>query len=127
MAKKRRKTRFEKMMSSLTVITVLFVFVSYGMIGFLDDYLSIKRKTNKGLTQTQKLFLQFVVALIFLGAPSIQNFSIALLIGLVTGMYSSICIAAQVWYSLKVREMDKKGTAVVKKEKKQWGSDEPQV
>ena len=28
MAKKRRKTRFEKMMSSLTVITVLFVFVS---------------------------------------------------------------------------------------------------
>ncbi|MEG0451270.1 MAG: protein translocase subunit SecF, partial [Lysinibacillus sp.] len=68
-----------------------------------------------------------VVALIFLGAPSIQNFSIALLIGLVTGMYSSICIAAQVWYSLKARELDKKGSALVKKEKKQWGSDEPQV
>ncbi|MER1990754.1 MAG: hypothetical protein ABS884_13625, partial [Solibacillus isronensis] len=65
--------------------------------------------------------------LIFLGAPSIQNFSIALLIGLITGIYSSICIAAQVWYSLKCREMDKKGTSVVKKEKKQWGSDEPQV
>ncbi|MEG0385379.1 MAG: protein translocase subunit SecDF, partial [Solibacillus sp.] len=89
---------------------------------------------NKSLRQTMGRSVNtvltviiVVVALIFLGAPSIQNFSIALLIGLVTGMYSSICIAAQVWYTLKAREMDKKGTAVVKKEKKQWGSDEPQV
>ncbi|MBD8032088.1 MULTISPECIES: protein translocase subunit SecDF [Solibacillus] len=89
---------------------------------------------NKSLRQTMGrsvntvlTVIVVVVALIFLGAPSIQNFSIALLIGLVTGIYSSICIAAQVWYSLKCREMDKKGTSVVKKEKKQWGSDEPQV
>ncbi|AWE08151.1 protein translocase subunit SecDF [Lysinibacillus sp. 2017] len=89
---------------------------------------------NKSLRQTMGRSVNTVltviivtIALIFLGAPSIQNFSIALLIGLVTGMYSSICIAAQVWYTLKAREMDKKGTTVVKKEKKQWGSDEPQV
>lgn len=89
---------------------------------------------NKSLRQTMGRSVNtvltviiVVIALIFLGAPSIQNFSIALLIGLVTGIYSSICIAAQVWYSLKCREMDKKGTSVVKKEKKQWGSDEPQV
>ncbi|WP_339213152.1 protein translocase subunit SecDF [Solibacillus sp. FSL W8-0372] len=89
---------------------------------------------NKSLRQTMGRSINtvltviiVVLALIFLGAPSIQNFSIALLIGLVTGIYSSICIAAQVWYSLKCREMDKKGTSVVKKEKKQWGSDEPQV
>lgn len=89
---------------------------------------------NKSLRQTMGRSINtvltvivVVVALIFLGAPSIQNFSIALLIGLVTGMYSSICIAAQIWYTLKSREMDKKGTAVVKKEKKQWGSDEPVV
>lgn len=68
-----------------------------------------------------------VVALMLFGAPSIENFSIALLIGLVTGMYSSICIAAQLWYTLKVRSMKTKGTKVVKKEKKQWGSDEPMV
>ncbi|MEO4052149.1 protein translocase subunit SecDF [Solibacillus sp. CAU 1738] len=89
---------------------------------------------NKSLRQTMGRSVNtvltviiVVVALIFLGAPAIQNFSIALLIGLVTGMYSSICIAAQIWYSLKVREMNKKGGAVVKKEKKQWGSDEPVV
>ena len=50
---------------SVNLMIVLFVFVSYGFIGFLDDYLSIKRKTNKGLTQWQKLFLQFIVALVF--------------------------------------------------------------
>ena len=89
---------------------------------------------NKSLRQTMARSINtvltviiVVVALIFLGAPSIQGFSIALLIGLVTGMYSSICIAAQVWYSLKSRQMNKKGGEVVKKEKKQWGSDEPVV
>ena len=50
---------------SVNLMIVLFVFVSYGFIGFLDDYLSIKRKTNKGLKQWQKLFLQFIVALVF--------------------------------------------------------------
>lgn len=89
---------------------------------------------NKSLRQTMGRSVNtvltviiVVVALIAFGAPSIQNFSIALLIGLVTGMYSSICIAAQIWYTLKAREMKKKGTSVVKKEKKQWGSDEPIV
>ena len=43
----------------------MFVFISYGLIGFLDDYLSIKQKQNKGLSQIQKLLLQFIVALIF--------------------------------------------------------------
>lgn len=44
---------------------VLFVFFSYAVIGFLDDYLSIKRGKNEGLTVTQKLLLQLVVALVF--------------------------------------------------------------
>lgn len=44
---------------------VLFVFLGYALVGFLDDYLIIKRHNNKGLTQLQKLFLQLVIALIF--------------------------------------------------------------
>ena len=44
---------------------VLFVFVSYAFIGFLDDYLSIKRGKNEGLTVIQKFLLQLVVALVF--------------------------------------------------------------
>ncbi|MFJ7737820.1 protein translocase subunit SecDF [Lysinibacillus sp. NPDC097287] len=89
---------------------------------------------NKSLRQTMGRSVNtvltviiVVVALLLFGAPSIQNFSIALLIGLVTGIYSSICIAAQIWYSLKIREMEKSDGQIRKKEKKQWGSDEPQV
>lgn len=47
------------------LIIILFVFVSYAFIGFLDDFLSIRKKNNEGLTTYQKLFLQLIVALIF--------------------------------------------------------------
>ena len=55
----------DRMQFSVNLLIVLFVFVSYSLIGFLDDYLSIKQNQNKGLTQIQKLLLQFIVALIF--------------------------------------------------------------
>ena len=42
----------------------LFVFISYAFIGFLDDFLSLKRGKNEGLTTFQKLFMQLIVALI---------------------------------------------------------------
>ena len=44
---------------------ILLVFFGYALIGFLDDYLSIKRKSNEGLTSFQKLFLQLIIAVIF--------------------------------------------------------------
>lgn len=55
----------KKIEFSVNLLIVLFVFISYSMIGFLDDYISNKKKRNEGLTQTQKLLLQFVVALVF--------------------------------------------------------------
>lgn len=33
----------------------------FGVIGFIDDYISIKKKRNKGLSEKQKLVLQFLV------------------------------------------------------------------
>lgn len=54
-----------KMDYSVNLFIILFVLISYAIIGFLDDYISLKNNTNKGLTQLQKLFLQFIVALIF--------------------------------------------------------------
>lgn len=50
---------------STNLLIVLFVMFAYSLIGFLDDYISIKKNTNKGLTEWQKLFLQFLVALVF--------------------------------------------------------------
>lgn len=55
----------DKIEFSVNLLIILFVFISYSLIGFLDDYISIKHKENKGLSQIQKLFLQFIVALIF--------------------------------------------------------------
>ncbi len=48
-----------------------------------------------------------VVALLIFGNASIMNFSIALLIGLVFGTYASICIASQLWFVLKSRQLKK--------------------
>lgn len=67
-----------------------------------------------------------VVALLIFGSTSIWNFSFALLIGLIAGTYSSIFIAAQLWYVWKNKELKKKGTIKTYKEKKVY-SDEPQV
>ena len=67
-----------------------------------------------------------VIALLLLGSASIWNFSFALLVGLIAGTYSSIFIAAQLWYIWKVKELKKKGTIKTYKEKKAY-SDEPQV
>ncbi|MFD2116445.1 protein translocase subunit SecF [Paenibacillus yanchengensis] len=52
----------------------------------------------------------FVVALaIFLfGSESIKLFSLAMLIGLVSGAYSSICIASPLWYVMKKNQKVKK-------------------
>lgn len=85
------------------------------------------RQTLTRSVNTVLTVIFVVVALMLLGAESIQNFSIALLIGLIAGTYSSIFISAQIWYNLKKREMQEKGSIKIDKEKKQWGSDEPVV
>lgn len=44
---------------------VLLVFIGYAIIGFLDDFLSIKKKNNEGLSTYKKLFLQVLIAVGF--------------------------------------------------------------
>ncbi len=54
-----------KLNFSYNLLIIVFTFISYSLIGFLDDYLIIKRHNNKGLTEIQKLLLQIIVAIIF--------------------------------------------------------------
>lgn len=42
-----------------------FAFVGYGLIGFLDDYLIVVRKTNEGLKPIYKYGLQSIMAIAF--------------------------------------------------------------
>ena len=46
-------------------LIVIFVFISYSIIGFIDDYLIIKRHNNNGLKENTKLLLQIIIAIIF--------------------------------------------------------------
>ncbi len=50
---------------STNLLIVLFVFIGYALIGFIDDFLIIKRKNNIGLTEVKKLILQSIIALAF--------------------------------------------------------------
>ncbi len=43
---------------------IVFVFLSFGAIGFVDDYLKIARKSSHGLSAPSKLSLQIVAALL---------------------------------------------------------------
>lgn len=54
-----------------------------------------------------------VICLIMFGSQEIENFNIALFIGLIFGVYSSICIASNLWF-----DMEKKN--IGKPKKKKW-------
>lgn len=47
------------------LIILLFVFLSYAILGFVDDFLKIKYKNNKGLKISTKFFFQLLIAIVF--------------------------------------------------------------
>lgn len=54
-----------KIKASYSLLIILFTFIGYAIIGFIDDLLIIIKHDNKGLTKNQKFFLEIIVALIF--------------------------------------------------------------
>ena len=55
----------KKIRISSSLIIVIFTFLSYSLIGFIDDYLIIKRNNNKGLSQISKFLLQLFISIVF--------------------------------------------------------------
>ena len=51
-------------LSNLYVWAVLFVTISFGAIGFYDDYLKVTKMSHKGFSGRQRLIIEAVVALI---------------------------------------------------------------
>ena len=47
------------------LIIILFVFVAYALLGFVDDYLKVKYKNNAGLSTLTKLACQLIIAIVF--------------------------------------------------------------
>ncbi len=69
---------------------------------------------NKSITQTltRSLFTSIttfimVAALYILGVTAIREFALPLMVGIVAGTYSSICIAGALWYILKKKIKDR--------------------
>lgn len=87
--------------------------------------ISIRQTLSRSVNTVMTVLITVIAMLIF-GSEAIRNFSIALLVGLLVGVYSSIFIAASLWVVLKGRELKKKGTIKTVKEKKKY-SDQPQV
>lgn len=47
------------------IVIILFVFIAYGTLGFVDDYLKVRYHNNKGLPTLVKLALQTIIAIVF--------------------------------------------------------------
>lgn len=47
------------------LIIVVFVFLAYAILGFIDDFLKIKYHNNKGLSTITKLVIQLLIAVVF--------------------------------------------------------------
>ncbi len=48
-----------------SLLIILFVFMSYALLGFVDDVLKVVYKNNDGLSIVQKLIVQVLIALVF--------------------------------------------------------------
>ena len=92
-----------KISFSYNLLIIFFVFIGYAFIGFLDDYLIIKRNNNKGLSESSKLFLQTIVALVFFYLFNLADnesllwihaFHIKLDIGFLYGLFILLCLIA---------------------------------
>jgi len=56
------------------VLTLSFLIIFFMFIGFIDDFLSLRKKMNTGLNANQKLILQLFISLIFMIICSSNNF-----------------------------------------------------
>ena len=89
---------------------------------------SLKELVNESITQTlsRSISTSFttvitVFMLLILGVATVQEFALPLLVGIICGTYSSICIAAELWYLMRVyikRKDEKKGNKKLAPKKK---------
>ena len=63
-----KKFNFQSLfiLNTFALIVTSYLFNNFIFTGFLDDYLSIKKKENTGLKTKEKLILQSVISIIFI-------------------------------------------------------------
>ena len=63
---------------------------------------SITETLTRSIYSTFTTFITIFV-LYLMGVPSIKEFSFPIIIGLIAGAYSSVCIAGNLWYLFKTK------------------------
>lgn len=71
---------------------------------------SLKRIVNTSVTQTltRSIYSSLttfitIFVLYIMGVPSIKEFALPIIIGIITGAYSSVCLAGSLWYVMKTK------------------------
>src|SRR5690625_1928622 len=90
----------------------------------ITSYKRLAEVVNKSVVQsftrslnTTITTLIAVVIFLFFGAESIKGFSIALIVGLIAGLYSSLFLASQLWLILRGRKIKERPLDFRKKKK----------
>ena len=73
---------------------VMYLMLSFGFIGFLDDYIKIVKKRSLGLRAWQKFSLQILASLIFVGLLNINDISTLVYVPFTQGFYINLA-----WFS----------------------------
>lgn len=74
---------------------------------------TLSRSINTSITTFVMVLLLYI-----LGVASIRDFALPLMVGIVSGTYSSICIATELWYEMKIHQAPAPSTSKAKKTKK---------
>ena len=99
---------------SINATIVIFDRIRENMAGMThkDD---LKEIVNRSITQTmsRSIFTSLttfimVAVLYILGVTSIRDFALPLMVGIICGAYSSICLAGSLWYILRIKFAPKK-------------------
>lgn len=82
----------------------------------------LKEIANRSITQTLSRSINtsvttfvMVLLLYILGVASIREFALPLMVGVISGTYSSICIATELWFEMKIRQKASKASGKAKK------------
>ena len=78
---------------SIETIMLIFLSVSFGVVGFVDDFIKVKLKRNLGLTEKQKLALQIVASVLFVWVLRDKLMGMNLIIP-----FTGISVNIGVWY-----------------------------
>jgi SecD/SecF fusion protein len=76
----------------------------------MDKKTTLKDLVNTSITQTltRSIYTSFTtfltVAMIYImGVSSIKDFALALMVGIICGAYSSVCVTGALWYVMRAK------------------------